>query len=983
MQNNAVRRKLLQEPKLTLCRCLDVCRVAEATSAQIKAMAGQATPSSDEVNLLRKGKRRSVPVKKPTKGSTIKHDLISDCKFCGRQHEKRKEKCYAHGKSCSNCGKLNHFKEKCLDKNANVRKKVHQVVLEEDLSDTSEEELLSVDLDNEHVLSVNPVDSAYQTKIFVTMEIEGKPVKMQIDSGASCNVMPEKFVPKRTEIKGTNQTLLLYDKSSIPVAGICKIHFKNPKNNKKYRGEFVVVKGNCIPLLGSRASQQMKLIEVHYENIMILEDQLIVDSSQAHSEVNIDDKAVNDQTLKSDSVNKTDPQMRSKADQGLTKEFILAEYADVFEGLGKMEGKLHFEVDETVQPSVMPPRRVPIAVKGKLKSELQRLEDKGVIKKITEPTDWVSSLVVTQKANGNVRVCNDPQQLNKALKRSHYPLPVIEDVLPDLSDAKVFSKADLKDGFLQIELDEESSKLTTFQSPWGRYRWLRLPFGVSPAPEYFQMKFHQNLEGLKGVYDIADDVRIVGKRATHEEALKDHDRNLTNFLECCRERNIKLNKAKFEVKCREVPFIGHVLSSEGLKPDPAKIEAIIKMDKPGDVAGVQRIVGMVKYLSKFLQGLSEMCEPLRRLTHKDATWIWSSEQEKAFEKIKQAVTAAPVLKYFNPKEPTKGQGDASSKGLSFVLLQNGQPVTYNSRALTPAEQNYSQIEKELLAQVYGLEHNLQYVFGRKVILWTDHKPLVSISTKPLSSAPKRLQRLILRMQHYDVEIRYKPGSQMYLADTLSRAYLKNEARSPVEQEVETIHMMDFLPISEPQLREIQEATQCDPTLQALKKVILDGWSDLKDNLPSELHPYFSFRDELVAQDGIIFKGLRCIIPATLQQKIREKLHSTHIRVQGCLRRARELVYWPAMNSDITDYLSKCEVCNTFQPQQQKEPLISHEIPHHPWEKIASDIFTFDSNDYLCTVDCYSNYFELDRLYDKTAPEVCQEAQATLFKSWNT
>ena len=184
---------------------------------------------------------------------------------------------------------------------------------------------------------------------------------------------------------------------------------------------------------------------------------------------------------------------------------------------------------------------------------------------------------------------------------------MIEDVLPDLSDAKEFSKADLKDGSLQIELDEESSKLTTFQSPWGRYRWLRLPFRVSPAPGYFQMKFHQNLEGLKGVYDIADDVTIVGKGATYEEALKDHDRNLTNFLERCHERNIKLNKAKFEVKCQEVPFIGHVLSSEGPKPDSAKVEAIIKMDKPEDVAGIQRIVGMVKYLSKFLQGLST-CE---------------------------------------------------------------------------------------------------------------------------------------------------------------------------------------------------------------------------------------------------------------------------------------------------------------------------------------------------------------------------------------
>ena len=317
------------------------------------------------------------------------------------------------------------------------------------------------------------------------------------------------------------------------------------------------------------------------------------------------------------------------------------------------------------------------------------------------------------------------------------------------------------------------------------------------------------------------------------------------------------------------------------------------------------------------------------VTHKDGTWGWSSEQEQAFERIKQAVTSAPVFKYFNPKQPTEGQGDASLKGIGFVLLQNGQLVTYNSRALTSAEQDYSQMEKELLSQVYGLEHNHQYYFGRKMVLWTDHKPLVSIARRPLSSGPKSLQRLLLRMPH---EIRYKPGSQMYLADTLSRAYLKDEGRSRVEQEVESIHTVDFLPISEPQLREIKEATQCHPILQALKKEVLNGWPISKDSLPSELHQYLNVRDELATQDGIIFKGLRCVISGTLRQKI------------------RELVYWPAMKSDIIDYLSKCEVCNTFQPQQQKEPLISHEIPYRPWEKIASGLFTFNNSDYLCTVD---------------------------------
>ena len=146
-------------------------------------------------------------------------------------------------------------------------------------------------------------------------------------------------------------------------------------------------------------------------------------------------------------------------------EEVTASYSDVFKGLVCMEGALHLEVDKTVAPAIMPPRRVPLTLKNRLKDALTRLEKASVIIKEEEPTDWVSSLVVTEKPNGKLRVCIDPQHLNKALKKSHYPLPVIEDILPELTNVKVFSKADLKDGFLQIQLDEESSKLTTFQTP--------------------------------------------------------------------------------------------------------------------------------------------------------------------------------------------------------------------------------------------------------------------------------------------------------------------------------------------------------------------------------------------------------------------------------------------------------------------------------------------------------------------------------------
>ena len=196
-------------------------------------------------------------------------------------------------------------------------------------------------------------------------------------------------------------------------------------------------------------------------------------------------------------------------------------------------------------------------------------------------------------------------------------------------------------------------------------------------------------------------------------------------------------------------------------------------------------------------------------------------------------------------------------------------------------------------------------------MWTDHKPLISIYKKPFASAPKRLQRLLLRLQQYDVDLRYKPGSEMYLADTLSKAFLKNTIQSKAEEETETIHANDVLPISEPQLREIQAETARDDTLQQLKKTIISGWPDAKKEVPTCLHPYFLVEDELSAQDGLIFKGQRCVIPLSLRTKIKDKLHGAHTGIQSCLRRARETVYWLGMNSDLTDHISKCDICSSY------------------------------------------------------------------------
>ena len=197
---------------------------------------------------------------------------------------------------------------------------------------------------------------------------------------------------------------------------------------------------------------------------------------------------------------------------------------------------------------------------------------------------------------------------------------------------------------------------------------MRMPFGISPAPKIFQQRFDQNLEGLKGIFKIVDDILITGSGATEVEAEIDHDRNLLKLVQRCRERNIKLNSDKFKFNCKELNFIGHMLTSCGLQPDPAKVEAVCEMEPPIDhVAGIQHFVGMTKYLAKFLPDLSELSEPLRRLTHKNVEWSWTEGQTQAFENIKEAVTSAPVLKYFDLKADTEGQGQVMHLNMDWDL----------------------------------------------------------------------------------------------------------------------------------------------------------------------------------------------------------------------------------------------------------------------------------------------------------------------------
>ena len=452
------------------------------------------------------------------------------------------------------------------------------------------------------------------------------------------------------------------------------------------------------------------------------------------------------------------------------------------------------------------------------------------------------------------------------------------------------------------------------------------------------------LENLNGVDVIADDILVYGRGETYEEALADHDKNLKALLQRARDENLKFNKDKLQLRLSSVPYMGHLITAEGLKPDPQKTLAIQFMQKPKDQAAVQRYLGFVNYWSKFLPKLSTLCEPLRELTKKNADWVWSDKQDIAFETIKNLVIKAPVLPYYDVNEEVTIQCDASQDGLGCVLLQNGQPVAFASKTMTETEKRYAQIEKECLAIVYACEKFNQYILEKSTKIETDHKPSEIIFKKSLLCAPKRLQRMLLRLQKYSLVVVYRVGSQLYLADFLSRAPLTDtDHKSDIADSnftvfnvnrlfriftgFENVNMCDDIGVTQIKLDLIKQATVKDENLQVLKSVIMRGWPVTKQSVPLCVRHYWVFRDELSISDDIIFKGCRILVPKALRPTMLKRIHASHMGTESCLRKARDILFWPQMSHDMKNYVLKCEVCNELQPNLTKEPMMFHSIPN--------------------------------------------------------
>ena len=373
----------------------------------------------------------------------------------------------------------------------------------------------------------------------------------------------------------------------------------------------------------------------------------------------------------------------------------------------------------------------------------------------------------------------------------------------------------------------------------------------------------------------------------------------------------------------EVEYLGHKISEKGLQPITQKVRAIVEAPRPTNVSQLKSFLGMLNYYGKFLPNLSTHLAPLYTLLQKQSPWSWGSQQDGAFKKAKSMLTSSCLLTHYDPTKPLILACDASPYGLGAVLshqLEGGEyPIAFASRSLAPAEKNYSQIDKEALAIVFGVKHFHQYLFGRPFTIKSDHKPLQYLLGEKKgipSMASARVQRWALTLSAYNYKVQYVPGREHANADVFSRLPLPVQPKE-VPMPEELVFLMESLEISPVTVKQIKAWTDHDPILATVWRFVKHGWPKSAE---PEFHPYYSRKLELSIQDHCILWGSRIIVPKPGREQLLSLLHEGHPGISKMKGLARSYVWWPNIDADIEAQVKRCNQCQLNQPSPPIVPM---------------------------------------------------------------
>ena len=925
---------------------------------------------------------REMSLSKPAPNTT-QVDVINkqnqssrECQNCGTTHPPKS--CPAYQSTCAYCRNKGHWFKCCRNKRMDERDeakpaatnskakrrkpfkpKVHAI--DQDAQATSEYFQFSEITFSDIAIDAN--DSDHEAFVNLPVRHKSPPVSgkisLKVDTGSGGNTLPmrtyrQMFHDIPTEKLLTpepNLNLTSYSGTRIPFLGSIHLEIQKPNHPNYINEKFYVVNVKGPAILGLPTCKKLNLVKFNIDAMNKSLPSPIQNPDNGRKPI----------------LPKLRPPITSVAQ-------LKVAYPQQFDRIGNFKTPAKLHLKDNAIPFIDAPRKCSIHLKPLIKAELQKMEQEGVIQRITEHSDWCSSLVYVTKPDNSLRICLDPQRLNQSLRRCPHKIPTLEELNPAFANAKMFSKLDAKAGYWSIPLHEESQLLTTFRTPFGRYCWRRLPFGLNVSQDIFQARMDIILENLPGVVNIADDICVFGSNQA------EHDQNLQLLMDRAASSGLVFNSAKCEIAKDEINFFGNRYTSDGILPDPRKIRDLNNMPSPGTKEDVQRFLGLMTYLSPFIPNYSRQAKPLRDLMKTDIPFEWDSDHEHCYTQLKQLVCKSNALTYYDAKKPLTLEVDASQKGLGAALTQDGQVIAFASKSLTQTQSNYSNIEREALGLVHGIQRFHTYLFGRQFSVITDHKPLVNIWTRPLNTAPPRLQRLFLRLQGYNFTLTYKPGSDLILSDTLSRLpNPENNREIALDLRVDGIELddLDMIPItllnfSNERLTQLKEQTDKDPVLRQVKAVIIEGWPESVKQCHPEIREYFNYRESLAVENGVIFKGRQVVIPNAMQQTILEQLHLSHQGVTKTQALARESVFWPEISKHIDDLVKHCAQCQKYQAQQPEESHLHQEIPPTPWTKLGSDLFQCGQKSYLLIADYFTKYPIVKELRSTTSAEVTKQ-----------
>lgn len=714
-------------------------------------------------------------------------------------------------------------------------------------------------------------------------------------------------------------------------------------------------------------------------------------------------------------------------------ETLCARYADVFYVEGErltFTNKIKHHIRTTDElPVYTKSYRYPFVHRQEVRDQITKMLDQGIIR--PSESAWSSPIwVVPKKADASGkqkwRIVVDFRKLNDKTIDDKYPIPNITDILDKLGKCQYYTTLDLASGFYQCEMHPDDIPKTAFNVEHGHFEFLRMPMGLKNSPSTFQRVMDNVLRGLQNEICLVylDDVIIFST------SLQEHMNNLEKVFKRLQESNFKIQMDKSEFLKLETAFLGHIISGEGVKPNPDKIAAIEKYPLPKSSKEIKQFLGLLGYYRKFIPDFARITKPMTKCLKKTNKITFDSEYIDCFNKCKNLLTNDPILQYPDFTKEFILTTDASNVALGAVLSQgtigSDKPICYASRTLNDSETNYSTIEKELLAIVWATRYFRPYLFGRKFKIVTDHKPLQWIMN--LKEPNSRLTRWRLKLSEYDYTIIYKKGKFNTNADALSRIEINNEEvesmlanpseNLPSRSTTATAHTSTENPILEVPItdeplnkfhRQLcftivgdikRRTTATKPFDTHTRTFIQVSESNLEQDVVNAIKEYVNPKVKTaikitpplgmysiipIIQTNFKSSSLNLVLAKTELEDVKDYLNqqeiikhyhegkTNHRGINECYLALSRKYYWPKMKDEISKYINECTICgqskydrNPIKPQFNIVPPATK-----PFELVHMDLFTAQNEKYLTIVDVFSKYGQAYHLRDGTAISILQ------------